>query len=290
MKSSLLGSIVLAASGIGGLVGAVAVARESQRQPQPLTPVDPGLERAVHGLAVEIGELQERISGIERGLAVGERVEVATVLPPAAASESTIPEAQTEATGRTDTPSALAAKLDELIAWGATAEEIKAFFASLRESGGQDEVVAALEDRVADDPNDAWKHYLLAKACYARLLLESTPAGYERWGERTVSAWDRAIALDPNYWEPRYERAEYFTYFPESEGKTPGLIVELEALIDLQAGSTANPTFANTYAHLARMYLRLGKTDEALQVLTSGAALFPEDVQLQDLLDALSDD
>src|SRR5688572_7439733 len=210
MNTSLLGSIVLAALGTGGLAGAVVVARESQRRP-PDKPLEPGLANAVHGLTSEIGKLEQRIAGLEQQLVVGERVELAPAARPSASAEHAAapepaPETASDAGGASGD---LATKLDELLEWGVRAADVKSFFEEIRKSGNEDEIIAALEDWIARDPSDARLQYLLAKACYARLMLESSPAGYERWGARTVSAWDRAIALDPSYWEPRYERAEY---------------------------------------------------------------------------------
>ncbi len=164
---------------------------------------------------------------------------------------------------------------------------MKKLFDDVGRKGQQDAAVAALEALIEKNPRDSKLRYVLAKACYARLMLESTPAGYQKWGDLTVKGWDQAIELDPDYWEPRFERAEYYTYFPESEGKTPEVIGEFEKLIARQGGSTGNPRYSRSYAHLSRMYLRIGKRDKAIQTLKDGAALFPDDPELRKQLDVL---
>jgi len=58
------------------------------------------------------------------------------------------------------------------------------------------------------------------------------------------------------------------------------VISSLEDLIKLQGGSNSNPRYARTYAHLSRMYLRVGNRDKALQAARDGLALFPDDKEL----------
>src|SRR5262249_44746223 len=136
------------------------------------------------------------------------------------------------------------------------------------------------------DPDNSKAHYLLAKAYHARLMQESTPAGFQKWGELTLGAWQKAADLDPNYWEPRFERAEYLTYYPESEGRTPEVISDFEKLLAQQGGSNSNPRYARSYAHLSRMYLRVGQKDKAIQTLRDGLVIFPDDAELKKQLAA----
>jgi hypothetical protein len=65
------------------------------------------------------------------------------------------------------------------------------------------------------------------------------------------------------------------------------VIASLEGLVALQGGSNSNPRFARTYAHLSRMYLRVGHRDKALQTLRDGLALFPDDKELAGQLKVL---
>src|SRR5262249_46319352 len=153
-----------------------------------------------------------------------------------------------------------------------------------------DAAIAAMLALIDKNPNDAKARYALAKAYCARVMREANPEGYEHWGGLALDAWQKAADLDPNYCELAYQRAEYLTYYPESEGKTHEVISSLEGLIELRGGSNSKPRYARTYAHLSRMCLRVGNRDKALQAARDGLALFPDDKELAGQLKVLKGD
>ena len=293
MRTSMLGSIVLATLGVGGFAGAFVAARTFAPEPT-VDLADPELARSVAALASDVDEVKLRLATLEQRPATAERIETppsrgaasaaepAPAVPPALADPAAQKAAAVAAAAKE-----LAPRFERLALDGVPPDELKTLLGEVAKRGEQDAAIAAVKALIEAHPRDPKLRYLLAKATYARLMLESTPAGYEKWGDLTVAAWDQALDLDPDYWEPRFERAEYFTYFPESEGKTPEVISEFEKLIAKQGGSIANPRFARSYAHLSRMYLRVGKRDKAIQLLRDGSALFPDDPELRKQLEVL---
>jgi len=302
MVPSRIGSLVLCTFGLGGLAGAFAVARTATG---PIAPGGDGehrLARSLEALAADFDTMRQRVLQLEQ------RPEGAARLPDrveqregardgdaAATHSAPTPEAKDpEAEKRAALASALAAatarlepKFEALLRAGLPAKELAQLLKEAAAAGEDDAAIAALLALVEKDPADAHARYALAKAYCTRVMRESTPAGYEKWGDLALDAWQKAADLDPQYWEPRFERAEYLTYYPESEGKTPEVIASLEGLVALQGGSNSNPRFARTYAHLSRMYLRVGHCDKALQTLRDGVAIFPDDKELAGQLKVL---
>jgi tetratricopeptide (TPR) repeat protein len=291
MRTPFLLCLVLAALGLGGFAGAV-VAVNSATPESAAAASDPKVAQALSSLESDVGALRRRLETLETRPAAAERSEpsrsdsAAKSTEPSNAPAQPDPAAAKEAALLAATKQ-LAPKFEKLLADGIPADDLKALMSEVAKSGGYDAAVAVAKSLTEKNPTDAKAEYLLARACYARCMLESTPAGFEKWGGMALSAWEKSAELDANYWEPRFERAEYLTYYPESEGKTPEVISAFEKLIDQQGGSTRNPRFARSYAHLARMYLRVGQRDKAIRTLRDGSALFPDDQELQKQLEVL---
>lgn len=293
-----VGSLVLCTFGLGGLAGAFAVARTATG---PVAPEGDGarkVARALDALAADVDSMRQRVEQLERrpeGAArLPDRTERRAVgpgdtiapAPPAAAPEAKDPEAERRAALAAAT-ARLEPKFEALLRAGLPAKELARLLKEAAAAGEDDASIAALLALVEKNPDDAHARYALAKAYCTRVMREATPAGYEKWGGLALDAWQEAADLDPHYWEPRFERAEYLTYYPESEGRTPEVIASLEGLVTLQGGSNSNPRFARTYAHLSRMYLRVGNRDKAQRVLRDGLALFPDDPELSGQLEVL---
>jgi tetratricopeptide (TPR) repeat protein len=300
MATFRVGSLVLCTFGLGGLAGAFAVARTATRPAAPEGDGARRLARTLEALAADVDTMRQRVAQLEQrpeGAArLPDRVEQRAgardavrdgdAAAPRAAPAPADPEAEKRAALAAAT-ARLEPKFEALLRAGLPAKELAQLLREAAAAGEDDAAIAALLALVERDPDDAHARYALAKAYCTRVMRESTPAGYEKWGGLALDAWQKAADLDPHYWEPRFERAEYLTYYPESEGRTPEVIASLEGLVTLQGGSNSNPRFARTYAHLSRMYLRVGNRDKALQTLRDGLALFPEDPELSGQLKVL---
>lgn len=301
MRSPAIVSLALCTFGLGGLAGAFALAHGGSGPAVPAGDGGTKLARALEALAADVDTVKQRIEQLERQPqsaarfpergerrdgAAGDEIPAARATP---AAERKDPEAEKRAALAAAT-ARLEPKFEALLRAGLPAKELAQLLKEAVAAGEDDAAIAALLAIVDKNPNDAHTRYALAKAYYARVMRENTPAGFEKWGDLVLDAWQKAADLDPNYWEPRFERAEYLTYYPESEGRTPEVIASLEDLIKLQGGSNSNPRYARTYAHLSRMYLRLGNREKALQTLRDGIALFPDDKELSGQLKVLKGD
>jgi tetratricopeptide (TPR) repeat protein len=294
MVPSRIGSLVLCTFGLGGLAGAFAVARTATGPVAPRGDGEHRLARSLEALAADVDTMRQRVVQLEQrpeGAArLPDRVEQrdgdAAAMHSAPTPEAKDPEAEKRAALVAAT-ARLEPKFEALLRAGLPAKELAQLLKEAAAAGEVDAAIAALLALVEKDPADAHARYALAKAYCTRVMRESTPAGYEKWGDLALDAWQKAADLDPQYWEPRFERAEYLTYYPESEGRTPEVIASLEGLVAQQGGSNSNPRFARTYAHLSRMYLRVGHRDKALQTLRDGLALFPDDKELAGQLKVL---
>src|SRR5262245_19753537 len=295
-------SLALCTFGIGGLAGAFVLARNAPGPAVPASDGAPKLARSLEALAADVDTMKLRVEKLEnrpeRAARFAERSERSDAAPlgegTAAAHAPSAPEPKDpEAEKRAALAAATARlepKFEALLRAGLPPKELAQLLKEAAAAGEDDAAIAAILALVDKNPNDAKTRYALAKAYCARVMREANPAGYEHWGGLALDAWQKAADLDPNYWEPRFERADYLTYYPESEGKTPEVISSLEDLIKLQGGSNSNPRYARTYAHLSRMYLRVGNRDKALQTLRDGLAIFPEDKELSGQLKVLKGD
>jgi tetratricopeptide (TPR) repeat protein len=188
-------------------------------------------------------------------------------------------------------PNGDSAPLDDAIAsiaaTGAKADEVRAILERVRKERSQAAFLRSAEAQAAADPNNARLHYLLARALVEALIIDPSYAAKEELGNRALAEYDRAIALDPSFWEPRFEKAESLTYYPESMGLLPDAVREFEGALKLQAGSAHDPRYAATYAHLGRLHVRSGRPDKAEQVLREGLRLFPGHADLTKQIDLL---
>ena len=261
--------IVLSGVAVVLSLSAILVAR-NRPAVTPARDADPGLAR-LHG-ALE--SLRLRIDALERSTAEDS--------PPQRADGRPITAPQGEAPSG-DVASTMASLLDK----GLPREEMEGFLKAVRKTKAQGAFLKAAEERVASHSGDAKGQYLLARALIEQLMVDPTYEGKDRLGNRALAEYDKALVLDPRYWEPRFEKAESLTYYPESLGRTPEAIREFEALLALQGKSNHDPRYAATYSHLGRMYLRIGKSERALKTVQEGIGLFPEDEDLRAQLEVL---
>jgi len=256
-------------------VSAIVVSR-SHSHASPRRDWEPRLARVV----ADLKGLETRLGTLECAPIISSAQAIPDVPPPESGDP---PKGPSKANPETE----LDRLLQELFEKGVLSEATEQLLESVRKRKEQQAFLKAIRRRLSLHPDDAKAHYLHARALIELLMTEPSYAGKDELGNQALAAYDRAIALDPRYWEPRFEKAESLTYYPESLGKTPEAIRELEALLALQAGSNQAARFAKPYAHLARMYLRIGKTEQALRIVEEGVRLFPNDEDLRSQLEIL---
>jgi tetratricopeptide (TPR) repeat protein len=266
------GAVGMILSGLAVLLSVVALAA-SRRQVSDSPVRDDG------------GEWRQVQSGLKKLESRLKALEVTTSGPTPSTPSHSDPQAPPPA--KEAAAEDLSTLVSESLDKGLTASEKEKLLDRVRKQRTQKDLVRAMEARIASNPQDAKGHNLYARALIEQLMIEPSYAAKEELGGRSMAEYDKAIALDPRYWEPRFEKAESLTYYPESMGKTPEALREFEALLALQAGSNQDPRFARTYGHLGRMYVRIGKADRALKTVQEGARLFPDDEDLRSQLQML---
>jgi tetratricopeptide (TPR) repeat protein len=98
--------------------------------------------------------------------------------------------------------------------------------------------------------------------------------------------FDTALNLDPSNWEARFTKAVAMTYWPENLNKGPEVIDQFNTLIAQQEQQPPQPQYAAAYEWLGKQYQKTGQTASAQQVWQRGAALYPDNQRLQNLLAA----
>ena len=76
------------------------------------------------------------------------------------------------------------------------------------------------------------------------------------------------------------------SYWPANLNKGDEVIQQFNTLIEQQEQQAPQPQFAQTYEWLGKQYQKAGQTDAAQQVWQRGAALYPDNQSLQNLLAA----
>jgi len=92
---------------------------------------------------------------------------------------------------------------------------------------------------------------------------------------------ETALKLDPSNWDARFMKAVGMSYWPANLNKSPEVAQEFLTLIQQQEGQPKEPQFAQPYIWLGKEYEKAGEVENAAQIWKRGAALFPENKELQ---------
>ncbi len=179
---------------------------------------------------------------------------------------------------------ALAAAIDTLVSPKSTYMEKQAAWKQILDSGHIEDVLADLEQRATNDPNNPNIASVLGQAYLKACGTTKDIRSQAVWAMQADRAFDTALSLDPANWDARFTKAVAMTYWPADLKKGPEVIDQFNTLIQQQEAQTPQPQFAQTYAFLGRQYEKSGQPDLARQVWERGAALYPDNKKLQDLL------
>ena len=181
---------------------------------------------------------------------------------------------------------AFAAAIDTLVSPHATYAEKQAAWKELKDSGRLADAAAELEQRMANDPKNALYPAALGQA-YLKLCGTTTDVRQQAiWAMTADADFETALNLDPSNWDARYTKAVGMSYWPASLNKGDEVIQQFNTLIAQQEQQAPQPQFAQTYEWLGKQYQKAGQTDAAQQVWQRGAALYPDNQSLQNLLAA----
>ncbi len=279
--------------GGAGIAAAILMARTLSAAEEASTVAREEARASGVRLESRLEQLEQRLVELEKRRAAPPRLAESPAAGRNERAEDKPPEPAAESVARTESapaPSGLDAILEEIVLSGFGKEETERLVKQLRRDGVPDDVLERIRAFVSKNSTDPRAHYLLARTYYARLMRESSPANMEKWGDLVLEEYEKASEIDPTYWEPRFDRAVYLSYYPETMGKAPEAIREFETLREQQKRSNADPHYAETYVYLARLYLRVNKRAKAEQTAREGLNLFPDNAALGQLIELLQGD
>jgi tetratricopeptide (TPR) repeat protein len=185
---------------------------------------------------------------------------------------------------------ALATAIDVLTSPQSTFAQKEAMREQLRKGGRLPEVIAALKQLAAQNPNDANIPTALGEADLSQIrnLMEAggdpTSSDIAILGLQADQNFNAALAADPTNWQAQFDKASAMSYWPASMNKGPEVIQRLSALVIQQEAATPQPEYALTYAVLGQQYQAAGQTALAVQTWQQGLSRFPLSSTLQQAL------
>ena len=247
---------------IGIAVGAAAgwALRARQSEPVPLPPM--------------------KTPAAHQAAPVAEAVPTAVVPPKAPAKAPTV-QAETPAANPVPPDNFQTQAADYLLNPQAPYVQRQEFPNRLRLEGQLKEVVAELEKRAADDPNNPAIPANLGQAYLLQASLATNSISEQGMlGMKADQTFDRALDLDPNSWEARFWKATAMAHWPAVLNKSREVMEHYVKLVEQQEAEPPQPQFAETYAWLGKEYAKAGYPDYARQAWERGLAFFPNHEQL----------
>lgn len=175
----------------------------------------------------------------------------------------------------------IAAHALELLRDDLSDQERQALWAEAHNAGQGDELLAWFEQRAEANPTDADAQSELGSALLQMLFVMPEGPTKGQVAMRADGAFDMALAIDDQHWEARFSKAVSLSFWPPVFGKQQEAINNFETLVTQQTGQSTQPEFASTHLLLGNMYAQMGQTEQAMAAWQAGAALFPEDTELQ---------
>ena len=287
MKSSTLLTVLLA-SAAGAAAGGLAHFALAGRGANAGAPVAGDSALADPRLA----RLEERNASLERSIAElrvgqallasrGERTAVDDGLakPASAVETAAAPAAPAGAEAPLSVENALARLCDPEASYA----ERTAMWEKVNQAGLLDQVVDAMKQRVDREPNNPDLRVELGNA-YLQEVFAAGEMSKGKWAMRADSAFDAALELDPNHWEARFTKAVALSNWPAFLGKQSAAITQFQTLIEQQNAGPKEPHHWQSYLYLGNMYQATGSHEKAVEAWQQGAALFPDNVQIQQQL------
>ena len=159
-----------------------------------------------------------------------------------------------------------------------------ALWKQIREAGKLDEAIAWLELNADENSNDPDAQVEVASAYIQKIFEVGDGPEAGLWAGKADSAYDRALELDSEHWDARFNKAISLSFWPPIFGKQSEAIGNFETLIGQQQNGAPEQRFAQTYVLLGNLYTQTGQLDKAGAIWNQGLALFPDDESLNDKL------
>ena len=167
--------------------------------------------------------------------------------------------------------------------------EVQRFWQRMREEGRTEELLAAFEARAEAAPGDPEVQVALGQAYLQRIQEVGNGPLAGVLANKADQAFDAALAVDPQMWSARFQKAVALSFWPPVFGKQNEAIAQFEVLVQQQAGLPPDPKFAQTHLLLGNMYQQIGQTEKAIAAWQAGLSLFPGDKDLLAQLELVQD-
>lgn len=152
----------------------------------------------------------------------------------------------------------------------------------LAAAGRIDEVIAMMKEAAQNATGDADRQVDFGMAMIAKLrsgkISQMEQAGLAMAADK---AFDNALKIDERHWNARFNKAISLSFWPPVMGKQPEAIRHFETLLSQQGEGAPSPEHAQTHIWLGNLYQQTGNTEQAQETWASGAALFPDNEELQ---------
>ena len=174
----------------------------------------------------------------------------------------------------------------EILVSPASFAQKQAAWNGLKNAGQLDEAIHELEQRMANDPQRPEYVAALGEAYMKKCATMTDIREQAILAMQADKTLEKALNLDPSNWEARFTRAVGLSFWPADLNKSPEVVQEFLTLIQQQEVQPKEPQFAQPYIWLGKEYEKAGQAENAAQIWQRGAALFPENKELQNKLAA----
>lgn len=175
----------------------------------------------------------------------------------------------------------IAAIVDRILLGQVSGDELEALWHQLRQDKRIDAVLAAMEREATRAPNDPDLQDELGKAYIQKLFDVGAGPLAAQWGEKADQTFDRALELDPEHWDARFQKAIALSNWPAFLGKQGEAARQLEILRDQQERARPSARHAATYFFLGNLYEQMGQHEQAAATWARGLERFPDDARLR---------
>jgi tetratricopeptide (TPR) repeat protein len=151
-----------------------------------------------------------------------------------------------------------------------------------------DDGIRELEKQIKEDPTNADLRAALGTMHSTKFALNIVKGAVEEqqvWASASA-AYNKAIELDPNHWQARYEKALGISMAPEFLGMKPVAIKQFEELRTIQESQPAADHHVHVYFRLGTLYKDMGNTEKALELWNDGLRRFPDSQALKGAVEA----
>ena len=168
-------------------------------------------------------------------------------------------------TPETDTQRAYRKAIETLLSPLATFEDKQTVLKQLARSGQLDDAIHDLQQRLAADPQSLQNLIALGEADLNKNLETDHLREVAISAMQADQLFDKALEIDPNDWEARFEKAAAMANWPLELKQGPKVLDQFQTLIQQQNSEASQPDFALTYLRLGDFYQKTGDTTAAAQ-------------------------